>query len=609
MVEKPTAAVPSLCIPETSSILPLPSGAPDADIAATAWSKLTQPYELEPRHAQEVPAAAGWERACQFVYRVQGREEDIALASLRMANGKAFVNLIVASPAGLDRRMAQLAQLMQAWRPEGLAAEDLSSRRARVWSESDSQAIDAFVREGMEALDIPGVAIAVVQGGRIVECAGFGRCGVDTTELVTGDTRFMIGSSTKALTTLMMARLIGQDRFEWSTPVVELMPDFAFADAQMTRRMEMHHTVSASTGMPRNDLELAFHALGDDPERMLAGLRHLRPTTGFGETFQYSNQLVALGGYAAARAVVPDRGLAESYAQVMDEQVFVPLGMERTTFAHPDSDRALAHGPDMEGAVRAIDMRMEDLACTAPAGAAWSTARDMARYVQMELAGGQDARGGSYIDPQLLRQRHQPQIRIGRDSSYGLGLILEKESGLDVISHGGNTFGFTADMWFMPAHDLGAVVLTNLARANDFTAAVRRKIMELLFAAEDKASAQLSLAVGGRETAVATMRGQVSTDARAQAWIAGLAGSYVSDELGPLAIVRSGEGYTAQATAWSSALGIETLADGRRQLAFTSAPWSGGLRLRVENDGDTLVCVNGQQRCEFHRQSGQTEGK
>ena len=587
------------------SFVTVPCEASDADMAAAAWQRLALPLELEVLREQEVPTAEGWGRASQIVYRVRGRDQDLAFALLRMLGGTAFATLTIASRAGFDRRMAQIMQLIQDWRPDGLHAEDLSGRRPKAWDGHASRGLEAFVRHGMDALGIPGVALALVQGGRIVECRGFGRCGADAPEPVTRDTRFMIGSSTKALTTLMMARLIGEGRFAWSTPVVELMPEFAFADADMTRRMQMRHTVSASTGMPRSDMELAFQADGNDPERCLARMKRMRPTTGFGETFQYSNQLVALGGFAAAKAAAPGCALGDAYRRVMQEQVFEPLGMSRTSLQDPGSDRALPHAPDLEGVVRSIDLRMESFVETvAPAGAAWSTARDMARYLQMELAGGRNPEGGDYIDRNLLRQRYEPRIRIGRESSYGLGLILARASGLEEIGHGGNTFGFSATMWFLPEQQIGLVVLTNLAVTNDFLATIGQKIRELLFDAEKKSDELISIAARARETAARQVAKRIGTDGPAQAWIADLAGTWVCDELGRAEIRRDGDGHRMQFAAWSSALGVETSDDGRRQLALISPPWGGRLLFRVEDRGDTLVCAaGGQQQYAFRRQS------
>ncbi len=112
----------------------------------------------------------------------------------------------------------------------------------------------------------------------------------------------MIGSSTKPLTTLMMARLIDQGKFAWTTPVRDLLPDFELGDPDITRKLEMRHTVCACTGMPRRDVDFVFRFEGISPEQRLLEMRTMRPTTGFGETFQYSNLLVAAGGYAAAPA-------------------------------------------------------------------------------------------------------------------------------------------------------------------------------------------------------------------------------------------------------------------------------------------------------------------
>src|SRR5882724_9389905 len=99
-----------------------------------------------------------------------------------------------------------------------------------------------------------------------------------------------------------MARLVAKGNFRWSTPVTELLPDFALADPKVTRKLEMRHAVCACTGMPRRDIDLVFKFKGISPEQRLAEMRAMSPTTGFGETFQYSNDLVAAGGYAAARS-------------------------------------------------------------------------------------------------------------------------------------------------------------------------------------------------------------------------------------------------------------------------------------------------------------------
>jgi CubicO group peptidase (beta-lactamase class C family) len=95
----------------------------------------------------------------------------------------------------------------------------------------------------------------------------------------------MIGSMTKPLTSLMMARLIDKGIFGWDTPVTTLLPSFALGDPDVTRRVTMAHTVCACTGLPRWDMEFIFEWDGSTPQKRIDLLRAMTPTTGFGEHF------------------------------------------------------------------------------------------------------------------------------------------------------------------------------------------------------------------------------------------------------------------------------------------------------------------------------------
>jgi CubicO group peptidase (beta-lactamase class C family) len=67
------------------------------------------------------------------------------------------------------------------------------------------------------------------------------------------------------------------------------------------------------------------------PEDRITEMRQMSPTTGFGETFQYSNYLAAAGGFAAAHSFAPDLSLADAYDRAMRQLVFEPLGMKQTS--------------------------------------------------------------------------------------------------------------------------------------------------------------------------------------------------------------------------------------------------------------------------------------
>jgi CubicO group peptidase (beta-lactamase class C family) len=343
----------------------------------------------------------------------------------------------------------------------------------------------------MNSLNVPGASIAIVQDGRIVYAVGLGVRSLDRPEPVTVQARFMLGSVTKALTTFLMARLVDQKRLNWSTLVVDLLRGFALADPEIARRLQIRHTASASTGMPRRDYEFIFRHSGVTPEARIAEMKTMLPTTGFGETFQYSNLLVAAGGDATARACIPDGPLEDAFNEVMKEQVFRPLGMNDTFLRQEDAlrrDAAAPHAMGFDGRAHNVPISMEmSVHSVAPAGGVWSTASDLARYVAVELANGRLPDGEPLISEEALLERRRPGIKIDDKNSYGLGLIISNESGLRVIHHGGNTLGFSADMYFLPDSGFGAVVLTNAYAATEFLAEIRLKLSEMVFGAEPRA--------------------------------------------------------------------------------------------------------------------------
>jgi CubicO group peptidase (beta-lactamase class C family) len=425
----------------------------------------------------------------------------------------------------------------------------------------------------------------------------------------------MIGSTTKALTSLMMARLVDQGKMAWSTPVTSLLPGFSLADAAVTRQLEMRHTVSASTGMPRRDIDFLFRTEGVTPEDRMAEMRSMSPTTGFGETFQYSNHLVAAGGYAAAQAFTQDLGqpdsakfsLQQAYELAMEELVFQPLSMSATGLEAPSgSENAEPHGLDFEGNCVPLDPTLERfVSSVAPAGALWSTAIDLAKYIQLELNQGQSATGEPLLRPDSLAERSKPGIKITADFSYGLGLFRENHHGLLVLGHGGNTLGFSSDLYFLPEQGIGAVLLTNRRNTNLFLAAVRQKVFELLFDAPPSASQMVAAAQRSAADTLQRRQARVQNGSNAAPWLAELTGQYRSAELGPLSISVRNDVVWAQFQSWQSPLGTEIAPDTERFVVLTGAPWSGELRLRVleatSDSGQRLLLDGGQIQYIFER--------
>jgi len=584
-------------------------GAPE-EMAGRAWRAFDSNFDFPVLQKMPMPGAGGWDAIFQVVYNVPEAQSRVAVAALRILGNKAYCGLISGTKGAISRRQMQVAEVLQNWKPAGLVEPSLARTQRRKWEEEQSAEMAEFVRRGMNELHIPGAAIAVVQAGRVVFAEGFGVTKIGSTDAVRPDTRFMIGSSTKPLTTLMMARLVALGKLDWSTPVTKLLPDFALADPDITRRLELRHTASASTGMPRRDLDFIFKFKGITPEQRLDEMKQMKPTTGFGETFQYSNYLVAAGGYAAARCYRQQGSLQEAYEHAVRELIFDPLGMTSTGFDEADGGPAAApHALDFEGNTVPFDPAIEGcVRAVAPAGAVWSTAMDMAKYLLLELNRGKLASGEPLLPEEALLERRKRGIKITDKISYGLGLFLSDEEGLNVMHHGGNNWGFSADLYFLPEEGLGVVLLTNVRLGNLFLAAARRKVFELLFDATPRAEKMIAAASQAEKEAASKRLTRVKVDADSVKWLERAVGEYRSTELGSLTVQRKDGQYWAAFESWSSSLGVSEQPDGSRVAALTSPPWNSGaiaageVRLQVAEDGRALVLDEGQTLYRFERQ-------
>ena len=557
-----------------------------------AWALVKPSFALKAEQTVHPPAKDGWDSITQTSYDVGGREARSVIAVALGKGATQYVALVDGANSGMDRRGAQINTVVSTFRPAGMSEESFAGKTARPLDGKALAELDRTVRDALAKMEVPGASIAIVQHGKIVFEKGYGTREIGKDSPVSPKTLFMIGSTTKSLTTLMMAKLVDEKKLSWDERVTEVLPSFALGDAEMTTKLTMKYTVCACTGLPRQDFEFLFEYADATPERRVASMKNMKPTTGFGETFQYSNTLVATGGYVAAHAAFPTKKLGPAYAEAMQSRVFDPLGMTSTTldFAKVKSsrDHALPHAKTLDQTWTTIPIRDEEgVLALAPAGAVWSTAEDMARYVAMELAKGKDASGRPLVSEANLLTRRSPQVKVSDKSFYGLGLFLEDDHGIKVIGHGGNNLGFSSDMYFLPDHDIGVVFLYNGGSTNTVRRVVRRRLLEILFDGHEETGKMLDFDKTATKEAVTRELAHITkSDA---AWVETLAGTYSNPDLGQVTLRFEGTHGVLDAGEWKSAFGKHTADDGTVKLVLLDPPLAGlplvpasGRTLRLE---------------------------
>jgi CubicO group peptidase (beta-lactamase class C family) len=528
---------------------------------AAGWEQIGVTFEQTAR-PQTVPSSPGFDETVVVNYG-SGMSVPFYQGLAQRIGTDVYTLLIVLNDlAAAGQRGAQIQIIASGFQPTSLVTTDLSAVMPLPVDETIIAALEDFIALNLPLSEVPGLSLAIVQDGEIVYANGYGVRSLEGDEPVDADTYMMIGSITKSMTTLMMATLVDDGLMAWDTPAVEILPTFAVADPALTEQITMQNLVCACTGVPRRDMELLFNANEQTGEDSVEMLRTFRFFTDFGEAFQYSNQMVAAGGYIAAVAAGGSYGTLDAdYFAAMQERVFDPIGMTRTTFDFAtvlaDDNYALPHGSafdETDAYYLPLPIQTEELLLpVAPAGAAWSTANDMARYLITQMNQGISPDGEQVVSAENLLTTWQPQVSISATVSYGLGWIVGDYKGAPLITHGGNTLGFTAEAAFLPAHGLGIVVLTNGQSANSLAEGVRTRLFELVFEIEQsEAQEGIDFLLARAEELEPELLASVGAyDAEAAA---ALVGTYSNDVLGTVVVSIQNDALIADAGEFTAVL-------------------------------------------------------
>jgi CubicO group peptidase (beta-lactamase class C family) len=558
--------------------------ASDADSAVKAAWAIYRPDAKWPlKVTNEFPDKDGWTNLRGYDYQTSPNEKrDVGVSTMR-ANDTWTVAIYDMAQAVGEKRGAQVALIFGRLFPKGYERETFTGRTAKKLGASELAALSAFVETGRQKLGIPGVALGLVQDGKVVFADGFGVRELGGTAKPDADTLFMIASNTKALTTLMLAKLVDAGKMTWDTPVTTLLPSFKLGDADTTRRVLVKNLICACTGLPRQDLEWLFQFKGVTPEDAMKTLATMQPTTKFGEMFQYSNPLAGAAGFIGGHVMFPSLPFGQAYDQAMSDLVFKPLGMTSTTFDYAKAlagNHATSHAPTVDGkpALAVMDLNYSIIPLR-PAGAGWSSVRDMLKYVQMELDEGKLPDGTRYITKDTLLARRAPQVPIGRDTTYGMGLMVNTKYGTEVVHHGGDMIGYHSDMMWLPEQKVGAVILTNANPGWILRNAFQRKLLEVLFDGRPEADADVAAQAKSFYDQLAADRKLLTIPAASED-AAKLAPHYVNDALGDITISHDGPKTVFDFGEWHSEMATRHNPDGSVSF-ITTAPGADGFEFVV----------------------------
>lgn len=353
--------------------------------------------------------------------------------------------------------------------------------------------VDAAVTSAMQKFDIPGLAIGVVENGKVVMTKGYGVAHLESQAPVTQETLFGIASNTKVFTATALAMLVDEGKLSWDDKVIAHLPEFELADPYVTREMTIRDLLSHRSGLGLGAGDLMIWPDTDKPMKdILAGLKHLPTASSFRSKYAYNNLMFVTAGEVVARV----SGMA--WADFIETRILAPLNMttSRAGFSRVPKDNtnfATGHIP-YEGKLHPFFVNyLEDFQ---GAGAIASNVQDMSQWLLTQLAHGKTPSGEQLFSEKQQQQIWHPHImnmasKKGYEATkqqfrgYGLGLAIEDYFGYKKLGHGGGILGMVSQVAMIPEKQVGVVVLSN-QQAYPALTAIINEVFEDALGLDDK---------------------------------------------------------------------------------------------------------------------------
>ena len=342
------------------------------------------------------------------------------------------------------------------------------------------EGIDGYVARVMKTFDVPGVSLTVVKDGKTLLARGYGVRRLGEPAAVDAETLFGIASNTKVFTAAALGILVDEKKIEWDAPVIRYLPWFHMYDPFVTRELTVRDLLVHRSGLGLGAGDLLWWPESTYTRREIAErLQFIKPVTSFRSAYAYDNVLYLIAGE------VIEAVSGTSWESFITSHILTPAGMTMSNVTHsaaaaPGGNVAATHAP-IDGVVKVIRPFISDN--TNPAGGINANAVDMAKWMNVLLAGGQLPGGTRLYSPAVARELMtivtplpptSPPAELAPLRStlrgYALGLNVQDYRGRRIVTHTGGLPGYVSRVLLVPDLGLGISVLTNQESGEAFNA-------------------------------------------------------------------------------------------------------------------------------------------
>lgn len=324
-------------------------------------------------------------------------------------------------------------------------------------------AIESMAEQLTYGNRVPGIAMAIVQNGRVLSARGFGVTDIGNPQPVDAHTVFRLASLSKAFAGTMAGLLVNDGTLRWDSKVTDYVPGFQLGTPDATRRLTVADVLSHRVGLPYNAYDRDIEANADYytlTRKLASAPLKCEP----GDCYAYQNVAFSLIGdvvYAASGSF---------YEQAVERRIFKPLGMNDASLGlagiQASPRWARPHVRSRNGWVSLAPK--PTYYRVAPAAGVNASASDMAQWLLAHTGHRQDV-----LPAPLLATLHAPlvntpgEMRSGwrrqrlDSAGYALGWRVFDYAGHTVVFHAGAVQGYRGLVALLPERDLGIAVMWN----------------------------------------------------------------------------------------------------------------------------------------------------
>ena len=345
--------------------------------------------------------------------------------------------------------------------PASTLPQPLPQPSARAF---DVRSFEAMAQQLVAGGRIPGLAVAIVQDGRVLSARGYGVTDARNGEPVDSHTVFRLASLSKTFAGTVTGMLVNDGVLRWDSKLTDYVPDFRLSMPGAAQQVTVTDLLSHRVGLTRNAYDRDIEANADF-HSLTMKMANAPMTCAPGQCYAYQNVAFSLVGDVVFAAT------GHFYSEEVARRIFKPLGMHDASFGLEGIEASARWAkPHVRGGGGWVPLRPKPTYYrVAPAAGVNASISDMAQWLIAQTGHRPDV-----LPAPLLATLHSPVVSTPSElrgaawrrtrltsAGYALGWRVFNYAGHEVVFHGGAVQGYRGAMALLPGSDLGIAILWN----------------------------------------------------------------------------------------------------------------------------------------------------